>query len=88
MPPASPPRPQAHTFRHRRNYDMTEQVFAFICDYVRTRKYPPSLDEIAVACYISRSTVLRHIDRLEGEGRIERDPYISRGITLIAPCEE
>lgn len=81
-------RPDRPTFRQRRNYAITEQVFAFICAYAKDHTYPPTLDEIAAACYIARSTVLRHVDRLEGEGRIERDPYISRGITIRVPCPD
>ncbi|MCS7072119.1 MAG: hypothetical protein NZM00_11475 [Anaerolinea sp.] len=85
--PTTPKRPRdRHSFRSRPNYAMTQTVFEFICRYVRENTYPPTLEEIARGCFIARSTVVRHIDRLEGEGRIARNPYISRGITILDAC--
>jgi hypothetical protein len=40
---------------------------------------------MCAACYIGRSTVLRHLDRLEIQGRIIRGPGRARGITLPKP---
>jgi len=85
----APKRPRDRfSFRERPNYAMTQTVFEFICRFVREHTYPPTLDEIAQACFIARSTVVRHIDRLEGEGRIARNPNISRGITLLDDCPD
>lgn len=88
-PPAVPKRPRdSFSFRGRPNYALTQTVFAFICRFVRENTYPPTLEEIALGCFIARSPVVRHIDRLEGEGRIARNPNISRGITLLDTCPD
>lgn len=64
---------------------MTEAVYTFIRDFRRQHGYPPSQREICAACYMGRSTAQRHLDRLEIQGRIARDPGRARGITLIDP---
>jgi DNA-binding MarR family transcriptional regulator len=61
------------------------RILRFIQQYVREHTYPPSLNEIARGCYLSRSSVSRYIDRLQMQGRIARDFGIARGITLLEP---
>ncbi len=63
--------------------EIVEQVYAFIKAYIQEHTYPPTLQEIADACYMSRTNVTRYIDRLQGMGRLARDPGRSRGITLL-----
>lgn len=58
-------------------------VYSFICTYVAANGYPPSLRELSKGCYMSVASVIRYLDRLEAEGRLRRDPNISRGITLL-----
>ena len=65
-----------------------EDVFIFLCHYVRQFGYSPTLREVAEACYMSRPNMYRYLDALEAQGRIARDPGIARGITLLAPCPE
>jgi len=66
--------------------EILEEVFEFICKHWAQFGYGPSLREIALACYISRPNVYRYLDRLEVEGRIAREPGISRGIILLTVC--
>jgi SOS-response transcriptional repressor LexA len=63
--------------------ETTEAVYRFIRSYMQAHQYPPSLREISQACYIGRSTVLRHLDKLEAARRIAREPGRARGISLI-----
>lgn len=61
----------------------TEQVYHFLCEYHQANGYAPSLREIGAKCYIGRSTVLRHLDRLEALGFILRVEGRARSIQLI-----
>lgn len=67
------------------NDAMREQVFRFICAYIEERGFPPSLREISRGCYISMASVIRYLDSLESQGRLYREPNVSRGITLTKP---
>lgn len=61
---------------------LTLAVFRFIATYLHERSNSPTLREIGDACYISHTTVLRHLDRLEAYGWIEREPLRPRSIGL------
>lgn len=63
--------------------DTTEQVYDFLCQYIEEHKYAPSIRDIALGCYIGRSTVIRHLDKLEGQGRISRELEQPRSIRII-----
>lgn len=69
--------------RQNEVHDVAEQVYNFICAFIEEHTYPPTLQEIANGCYMSRTNVTRYVDRLEGMGRIARDPKRARGITLL-----
>jgi DNA-binding MarR family transcriptional regulator len=63
--------------------ETTEAVYHFIVTYMEAHDgLAPSQREIAEACYIARSAVIRHIDRLEAWGRIIRDLNKARSIRL------
>jgi DNA-binding MarR family transcriptional regulator len=63
--------------------DTTESVYAFIIEYMKAHNgLAPSQREIAASCYLVRSAVLRHLDRLEAWGRIIREPGKARSISL------
>ena len=63
-------------------HDTTRQVYKFIYDHIRSHNRPPTMREISAACFIGRSTTLRHLDRLEAGGWIVREPGLARGILL------
>jgi repressor LexA len=68
--------------------ETVERVYAFIKAYIREHTYPPTMKEIAEGCYMSRSGVARYVDRLQGMGRISRDPSLARGITLLGDKDD
>jgi SOS-response transcriptional repressor LexA len=62
--------------------ETTEAVFAFIQQYIMDEGMAPSQREIAKACYLAPSAVLRHLDRLEAWGWIIRQPNKARSIRI------
>jgi response regulator of citrate/malate metabolism len=61
----------------------TDHVYQFIVEFIHTHGgYPPSQEEIARACYMSRSAVQRYLDVLAAHGRIIREERRARGIWL------
>ena len=61
----------------------TEAVYLFVKAYIKEHTFPPSLREIGEGCFLSMTAVTRHLERLEGEGKLFREPGRARGITLI-----
>ena len=61
----------------------TQIVYVFVKDFIKKHTHPPSLREISEGCFLSISAVVRHLDRLEGEGKLRREPGRARGITLV-----
>jgi repressor LexA len=62
--------------------DTTQTIYLFVKDYIKKHTYPPSLREIGEGCYLSTAAVTRHLERLEVEGKLFREPGRARGITL------
>jgi repressor LexA len=63
-----------------------QKIIAFIQDYQRKSKHPPSIREIGENCGISSTSVVNYyLDQLEKSGYIERDRKISRGVRLSGP---
>lgn len=61
----------------------TKKVYDFIKYYLEAhRGYAPSIREIAHGAYLGRSTVMRHLDKLEAWGLITREPNKARSIRL------
>ena len=61
------------------------QVLEAIKAFIEAKRYPPSIGDLAGACGIARSTVAYHLNGLEAAGRIERDPWVDRGIRVVEP---
>ena len=60
-----------------------ERVFKFIHEFFNNRGYAPTVRDILKGCDISSTAVVQHhLDVLEREGRIHRDPEIFRSIRL------
>jgi len=57
------------------------EIYRFICEELARHTRPPTVREIADACFISRTKVSRYLDRLELRGYILRDRK-ARGILL------
>ncbi len=62
-----------------------QQTYDFICDYLDSHGYAPTLKEIAGHLKISGNLgVLRHLDALEKKGYLQRTTGQSRGIVISA----
>lgn len=62
--------------------EMTLKVYEVIARHIQEFGYGPTLREIADLCYIRHSSVLRHLDRLEGMDWVERVPHKARSMRL------
>lgn len=60
-----------------------DDIYNFICLYIQENGYSPSQNEIAIACYLGRTTLLRYLDRLEASGRIARNIGHARSVRII-----
>lgn len=64
-------------------------IFRFICRYTGERGFPPTLHEIAQSeGFRSNSGVIRHLDKLEKWGWIERYHGNARSIRILRNCEQ
>jgi repressor LexA len=68
---------------NKNNKETTQIVYEFVKTFIKEHTYPPTLREIARACFLSTSAVTRHLERLQGEGKINREWGVARGITLV-----
>ena len=62
---------------------ITRQIWEFITTYSDQHHYPPTIREVSEACYISTTSVDRHIEALEKAGVVTRATGKARGIQLI-----
>ena len=59
-------------------------ILSFIRDFLQERGYAPTVRDIAKGCSISTSSVVQHhLNVLEREGHIHRDPQVFRSIRLV-----
>jgi len=60
-----------------------ERVYSYIRRFFRERGYAPTVRDILKGCSISSTAVVQHhLNVLEREGRIHRDPAVFRSIQL------
>lgn len=60
-----------------------ERIFAFIRRFIGRRGYAPTVRDILKGCHLSSTAVVQHhLNVLEKEGRIRRDPEVFRSIQL------
>ena len=63
-----------------------ERIFSFIRDFLAAKGYAPTVRDIVRGCNISTTSVVQHhLDRLEKDGYIYRDPQVFRSIRLTEP---
>lgn len=66
----------------------SRRIFAFICRYTAEYGFPPTLGEIAAdEGFKSNSGVIRHLDKLEKWGWIERYHGNARSIRILRRCQ-
>lgn len=62
------------------------EILDFVTDFISSKRYSPSLEEIAEAFGLSSvATVHKHVSNLEAKGFIRRDWNRSRSIDIVAP---
>jgi len=60
-----------------------ESIYSYIKKFFRNRGYAPTVRDILKGCSISSTAVVQHhLNVLEREGRIHRDPEVFRSIQL------
>jgi len=60
-----------------------ERIFKFIHDFIDDRGYAPTIRDILKGCKLGSTAVVQHhLNVLEREGRIRRDPEVFRSIQL------
>lgn len=70
----------------RQSQERQERIMQFLQSYSQENGYPPSIREIGNALEIqSTSLVSYYLAQLEKQGRINRDPSISRSTRLAQP---
>lgn len=68
----------------RKRDDRSRRIFDFICRYTKQHGFPQTLGEIAAdEGYKSNSGVIRHLDKLEKWGWIERYHGSARSIRIL-----
>lgn len=61
-----------------------ETILKFIQDFIDERGYSPTVRDIVKGCSLSSTAVVQHhLNVLEREGRIRRDPEVVRSIQLM-----
>jgi repressor LexA len=67
-----------------RTSNTRQRILSFIGRFLNERGYAPTVREIARGCKISTPSVVQyHLNTLEREGHIRRDPEIFRSIQLL-----
>lgn len=60
-----------------------QRIYDFICDHIQSNGYPPTIRDICRQFNIvSPNGVMCHLKALEKKGKINRNPNLSRGITI------
>jgi len=61
-----------------------QRIFKYIHDFIDDRGYSPTVRDILKGCNISSTAVVQHhLNILEREGHIHRDPEVFRSIQLL-----
>lgn len=69
--------------------ERTKQVLLYLRAYKAAYDAAPTYREIAVACGLSTTSLVRyHLDALERGGLIKRRPNVARGIVLVTGGEK
>lgn len=64
-----------------------ELVYAFLHKYMHEHGHPPTQAQIAEACYVSKTSVARCMDKLEAWGWIQREPNTYRSLQLLVELD-
>lgn len=67
-----------------RSDEMCDRILDFIGAYIARRGFPPTLRELGKELGRSPQSVMVHLDRLEADGYLTREPGIPRSIRVAA----
>ena len=68
----------------KKSQERTEDIYDFILAFRKANGFPPTLQQIGMACGVARGTVAYHLDKLEAQGRIQREAHKSRSIRVTS----
>ena len=68
-------------------HQTTKDVYLFLWNYYQEHGYSPTQQEIADACYLARTSVTRHLDKLTIWGWISREDGKARAIRPLKSPE-
>jgi SOS-response transcriptional repressor LexA len=58
-------------------------VFAFLQRYIHQNGHPPTQEQIAAACHLSKTSVARGMEKLELWGYVQREHGTYRSLKLL-----
>lgn len=67
--------------------DIQDKIYTFLVNFIEENRFSPSIREIASGCFINVATVIRYLDILEANGRIERTIGKARSIRISLDIE-
>jgi len=67
----------------RPDHTNAELVYAFLQRFMSLHGHPPTQKQIADACYLSKTTIARCMDKLEAWGWIQREQGTYRSLKLM-----
>jgi SOS-response transcriptional repressor LexA len=62
---------------------ISQSIYDFIVEYIANHVCAPSIRDIAQGCFVSTTTVLDHLSKLEAQGKIRREYGKARGIAVV-----
>lgn len=63
--------------------DIQDKIYTFLVNFIEENRFSPSIREIANGCFINVATVIRYLDILEANGRVERTAGKARSIRIV-----
>lgn len=66
---------------------MVETIYIFLYEFIQKHGFAPSIREISDGCFVNVATVIRYLDILEANGRIERTSGKARSIRIMLDTE-
>lgn len=67
--------------------NIQDTIYTFLVSFIDENRFSPSIREIASGCFINVATVIRYLDILEANGRIERTIGKARSIRIALDTE-
>ena len=58
--------------------DKEKEVYIFICEFIKSHSFPPSIRDIAKGCFICKTGAKKYVDILIDKGYLDYTPNIAR----------